>query len=417
DMLGYTAQEYIGRNIGDFHLDEPVICDILDRLSKGEKLREYEARLRGKDGSIRQVIIDSSVLFEEGKFVHTRCFTRDVTEQKLAVQALRESEQRLRVVTDATPVMIWMSGTDKLCYYFNKSWLDFVGRTLEEEMGNGWAEGVHPDDFNRCLEIYVSSFDAREPFEMEYRLRHHSGEYRWILDHGVPRYAPDGTFEGYLGGCLVVHNEKEAAEKLRKATEALRTSEERFRALVNASSYVVYRMSPDWTQMLQLDGRGFISDAQRATDNWIDVYIDPRDQQQVLEAIRTAIENKSVLELEHRVRRVDGTLGWTLSRAVPLFDDQGNITEWFGAATDVTARKEAEEAQRRLAVIVKCSDDAIISKDLNGIVTSWNPAAEKLFGYTAQEMIGLPITAIIPPELQHDEQDILAAIGRGHTID
>src|SRR5581483_8421934 len=184
-----------------------------------------------------------------------------------------------------------------------------------------------------------------------------------------------------------------------------------------ASSYVVYRMSPDWTQMLQLDGRGFISDAQRATDNWIDVYIDPRDQQQVLEAIRTAIENKSVLELEHRVRRVDGTLGWTLSRAVPLFDDQGNITEWFGAATDVTARKEAEEAQRRLAVIVKCSDDAIISKDLNGIVTSWNPAAEKLFGYTAQEMIGLPITAIIPPELQHDEQDILAAIGRGHTID
>ncbi|HZP06482.1 MAG TPA: PAS domain S-box protein [Terracidiphilus sp.] len=417
DMLGYTAQEYIGRNIGDFHLDEPVICDILDRLSKGEKLREYEARLRGKDGSIRQVIIDSSVLFEEGKFVHTRCFTRDVTEQKLAVQALRESEQRLRVVTDATPVMIWMSGTDKLCYYFNKSWLDFVGRTLEEEMGNGWAEGVHPDDFNRCLEIYVSSFDAREPFEMEYRLRHHSGEYRWILDHGVPRYAPDGTFEGYLGGCLDVHNEKEAAEKLRKATEALRTSEERFRALVNASSYVVYRMSPDWTQMLQLDGRGFISDAQRATDNWIDVYIDPRDQQQVLEAIRTAIENKSVLELEHRVRRVDGTLGWTLSRAVPLFDDQGNITEWFGAATDVTARKEAEEAQRRLAVIVKCSDDAIISKDLNGIVTSWNPAAEKLFGYTAQEMIGLPITAIIPPELQHDEQDILAAIGRGHTID
>ena len=149
----------------------------------------------------------------------------------------------------------------------------------------------------------------------------------------------------------------------------------------------------------------------------MDVYIHPDDQPRVLQAIRTAIENKSIFELEHRIRRVDGTLGWTVSRAVPLFDNQGNIIEWFGAATDVSARKQAEEAQRRLAVIVKCSDDAIISKDLNGIVTSWNPAAEKLFGYTEREMIGRPITAIIPPELQHDEQDILAAIGRGHTID
>jgi len=119
-----------------------------------------------------------------------------------------------------------MAGTDKLCFYFNKGWLDFVGRTLEQEVGNGWAEGVHPEDFDRCLQIYVSSFDTRQPFEMEYRLRHHSGEYRWILDHGVPRYAPDGTFEGYVGGCLDVHDQKEAAENLRIAAETLRESEE-----------------------------------------------------------------------------------------------------------------------------------------------------------------------------------------------
>jgi PAS domain S-box-containing protein len=110
---------------------------------------------------------------------------RDITAQKQAERALRESEQRFRVITDASPVLVWMAGIDKLCYYFNKAWLDFVGRTLEQESGNGWAENVHPEDFDRCLQIYVANFDVRSPFEMEYRMRHHTGQYRWILDRGV----------------------------------------------------------------------------------------------------------------------------------------------------------------------------------------------------------------------------------------
>jgi len=135
---------------------------------------------------------------------------------------LRESEQRFRVITDASPVLVWMAGTDKLCYYFNKGWLDFVGRTLEQESGNGWAENVHPEDFDNCLQIYVNNFDARRPFEMECRMRHHTGQYRWILDRGVPRYASDGTFEGYVGGCLDIHDQKEAAEKVRIADDMTR---------------------------------------------------------------------------------------------------------------------------------------------------------------------------------------------------
>src|SRR6185437_11513316 len=153
----------------------------------------------------------------------------DITTRKAAEQALRESEQRFRVITDATPIMVWMAGTDKLCYYFNKSWLDFVGRSLEQEVGNGWTESVHPEDFDRCLQIYNECFDERHSFEMEYRLRRHDGEYRWITDHGVPRYTPDGTFEGYVGGCLDVHDQREATEKLRIASETLREGEERLR--------------------------------------------------------------------------------------------------------------------------------------------------------------------------------------------
>ncbi|HEU4416273.1 MAG TPA: PAS domain S-box protein [Candidatus Angelobacter sp.] len=347
DMLGYSAEEYVGRHIAEFHVDAPVIDDILTRLCRGERLRECEARLRSKNGSIRHVLIDSSVLFENGKFVHTRCFTRDITARKLADQALRESEQRLRVVTDATPVMIWMSGVDKLCYYFNKSWLDFVGRTLEQELGQGWTENVHPDDLEGCLQTYIKCFDLRQPFETQYRMRHHSGEYRWILDHGVPRFRADGTFEGYVGGCLDIHEQKAAAEKIRYANEALRESEERFRALVSASSDVVYRMSPDWTEMRRLDGQGFIANTEEPTKDWVERYIYPDDQAAVWASIQRARESKGVFELEHRVRRADGTLGWTLSRAVPLLDAKGEIVEWFGAAADVTVRKQAEESLRQ----------------------------------------------------------------------
>jgi PAS domain S-box-containing protein len=110
-------------------------------------------------------------------------------------------EDYFQTLADGAPVMIWMSGVDKLCYYFNRAWLDFRGRTTDEESGNGWAEGVHPDDLARCLSHYIASFDARLPFVMTYRLRHASGEYRWILDRGAPHSLPDGRFLGYYGGC------------------------------------------------------------------------------------------------------------------------------------------------------------------------------------------------------------------------
>jgi signal transduction histidine kinase/CheY-like chemotaxis protein len=142
---------------------------------------------------------------------------------------------------------------------------------------------------------------------------------------------------------------KENEGRLAEEAEALRQSEERFRALVNASAYVIYRMSPDWSEMRQLDGRGFISDTAKSNKQWIEEYIHPEDQIRVKDAMEEAIRTKRPFVLEHRVRRVDGSLGWTLSRAVPLLDANGEILEWFGAAGDVTLRKQAEEDYRNLA--------------------------------------------------------------------
>jgi PAS domain S-box-containing protein len=139
-----------------------------------------------------------------------------------AHSALRESEDRFRRMADTAPVMVWMAGPDKLCTYFNKSWLDFTGRPLEREIGNGWSQGVHADDFQHCMDVYSQSFDARLPFRMEYRLQRSDGEYRWLLDLGVPRFRTDGTFDGYIGSAIDITDEKRLTEELRDNQYALR---------------------------------------------------------------------------------------------------------------------------------------------------------------------------------------------------
>jgi PAS domain S-box-containing protein len=121
------------------------------------------------------------------------------------------SDDLFEELADNAPVMIWRSGLDKLCDFFNRPWLEFTGRSQEEEAGNGWAEGVHPDDFDRCLEVYVAAFDARTEFSMEYRLRRRDGAYRWILDNGKPFFR-DGAFAGYFGSCIDIHDRKELEE-------------------------------------------------------------------------------------------------------------------------------------------------------------------------------------------------------------
>jgi PAS domain S-box-containing protein len=128
---------------------------------------------------------------------------------------LRESEARFRLMADAAPVLIWMSGPDRGCTYTSRSWLEFTGRPAERELGDGWAEGIHPDDVPRCLAIYTSHFDAREPFEMVFRHRRHDGEYRWILDRGVPRFTADGEFAGYVGACTDITEQRRAEDGLR----------------------------------------------------------------------------------------------------------------------------------------------------------------------------------------------------------
>jgi len=176
----------------------------------------FDFRLRRNDGSEIWVRISCGPVSDSsGAVVGGIGLFTEITERKLAEARLRESEERFRNMANCAPVLLWMSGKDKLCDFFNQGWLAFTGRTMEQEVGNGWTQGVHPEDVERCLQIYHSSFDARQSFEMEYRLRRHDGEYRWLLDTGTPRFAPNGEFMGYVGTGVDITDKKQTEESNR----------------------------------------------------------------------------------------------------------------------------------------------------------------------------------------------------------
>jgi PAS domain S-box-containing protein len=155
-----------------------------------------------------------------GAIIGGVALVRDVSEKHAAEQQLQETERRFQTMADVAPVLLWMSRTDGMCTFFNQSWLDFTGRTLEQEWGVGWAEGVHFEDLQRCIDTYVDAFNGRRTFEMEYRLRRADGEFRWILDRGTPRYMPDGTFAGFIGSCIDITERKLMEAELRRALRA-----------------------------------------------------------------------------------------------------------------------------------------------------------------------------------------------------
>jgi PAS domain S-box-containing protein len=185
-----------------------VITDVESAQIAGVRF-EGEFRTTLPEGAERWVVARGKTV-KNGLGKRRMGVVLDITERKRAEESLRESEERFRMMANSAPVMIWMSGTDELYTFFNKGWLDFTGRTLERELENGWVQGVHAEDLDRCLEVYHQSFDAQREFTMEYRLRRYDGEYRWVLDRGAPRIESDGTFLGYIGSCIDITERKQA---------------------------------------------------------------------------------------------------------------------------------------------------------------------------------------------------------------
>jgi PAS domain S-box-containing protein len=194
--------------------DAAFVKQTIERAAQDGKDLDFAHRLLMPDGSVKHVhVVGHPQTDKSSELLEFIGAVIDVTAEKRAEETLRESEQRFRLVANTAPVMIWMTGPDTHCTFLNQTWLDFTGRSAEPKLDRGWAAGVHPEDLQRGLHTYTEAFDRRQPFKMEYRLRRYDGEYRWVLEVGVPRYV-DGSFAGYIGSVVDITDHKRAEEAL-----------------------------------------------------------------------------------------------------------------------------------------------------------------------------------------------------------
>jgi len=286
-MLGYSREEYVGRNLAEFHVDRHALEEILGRLAAGESLRDVPAKLRCKDGSIRHVLITSNALVREGKLVSTRCLTRDVSDRWLAQEALRERGAVLHLAMQGARMGYWVG--------------DLERGTLRGSSELAGLVGL-------------------------------SGAFEW--------------------------------------------STAEFVALVH-----------------------------------------PQDREQFRKALDASVGHRREFLVEFRVRTDVGSWRWLEGRGEPVYDENGAARRFYGVCMDVTARKRSEEQLAHMAAVVDSAEDAIVSKTLDGVVKSWNGGAARMFGYEADEMVGRPITVIIPPELHAEEAHILSKIRAGERVE
>ena len=281
----------------------------------------------------------------------------------------RTRDEQLQLVADSVPLLVWISGTDKRCTYFNKHWLDFTGRPLETEIGDGWAEGVHADDLQECLRTYVGAFDRRDPFVMEYRLRRHDGEYRWVLDKGAPLFDADGSFAGYIGACFDVTDfrraEAERKESLRRTEKELTEAQR----LAGVGSWRWDRETDTvvWSEELyRISGRDPCLPAVTYKDH-SQLYT-RETWERLREAVERALRTGAPYELALEMICADGTHRWVMARGEAERDANGYIARLRGTVQDITERKRVEEALSGMSgrlIEAQESERARIARDLH----------------------------------------------------
>jgi PAS domain S-box-containing protein len=348
----------------------------------------FEHRVRRHDGvyrmfSIRAVpAVNEAGAIEEWVGVHT-----DITEDRQMLDALLSSEARFRAMADSAPVLIWIADGNKRCSWFNKPWLRFRGQTMAQEIGFGWQAGTHPEDLERCLRIFNAGFDARVPYQVEYRLLRNDGEWRWVLEHGVPLSGADGSFAGYIGSCVDV-TERRGAE------EALRESEGRLRAIFDGTYEYIGLMSPDGTMLeanrAALEFAGSQPEDVIGRPFWKAPWVDstaPEASEQIRGFVLRAAAGEFIRH-EVAARKPSGELRRFDLSLYPVRNERGDVSLIVPEARDITEWREAEallrDSEEGLRLAEAAAGIGIWEWDLTSGNIRWSPEIYSLLGISPE---------------------------------
>ena len=396
---------------------EDVVKRVIDNEAQGRQ--SHRGVLVGKSG-IETPIEDSSSLIkdEDGASVGALLVFRNITQRKLAEQALRESEARFRTIANTAPVMMWLSDSEGKRTFFNQQWLDFTGRTLEQELGLGWIDSVHPDDLQRLLDRYTSSLKARESFRVEYRLRRFDDQYRWVLVSSAPRTTDGGEFIGLAGSVIDITDSKSAAEASYFLASIVESSEDAIIGKTlngvilswNAAAERIYGYSAD-----EVKGQN------------IDILVPPDLKEELARMYQVLKGGQPIPHLETLRIRKDGVLIDVALTLSPMRDDSGRLTGVSAIERDITDRKRAEQERETLAVQIESErlrQNNLVANVPGVVWEAWgrpdegeqridfvSEHVEKMLGYSVEQWLSTPnfwLTIVHPEDKERAAQEAAA---------
>ncbi|MEO8589409.1 MAG: PAS domain S-box protein, partial [Flavobacteriales bacterium] len=373
---------------------------------------EIEFRTLNEEGTVNWVYTSGVVLRESGRPMRMMGGTMNITERKQAEETLRTSEERFRLLADNMDQLAWMADADGSTIWFNSRWEEFSGIPLNEIRERAATDLHHPDHYERVTASLREAAAKGENWGGTFPLKGRDGQWHWFLSRVMALKDDEGKVYRWFGTSTDVTAEREAQEQLRE-------SEGRFRLLGDTMAQLAWIGDADgvpiWynKQWELFTGIDMINSP---LEEWAQL-VHPDHGARIRASHEKGVAAGVTWEETFPLRGIDGQYRWFLSRSIPVRDENGVVIRWFGTNTDITEREAGAEAAQRLAAIVQSSTDAIISKDLNSIITSWNAGAVGVFGYTAAEAIGRSVMMLIPPERSQEEGSILDRIRRGEHID
>jgi PAS domain S-box-containing protein len=332
------------------------------------------------------------------------------SKERVGAAAALHDYDRFRSVADTAPVMLWVTEPDGQCSFLSRGWRDFTGQEEETGLAAGWLDPLHPEERPSVEAAFTAAAAKRIPFNLEYRLRRRDGVYRWVIDSGRPRFGDEGVYLGYVGIVIDITERQQKELDLRHSREQLELLSDTVPALI---SYV--GADRRYLTCNALYSKWFGLPREKIVGQRMEDVLGAKAWGVVGPYVERAFSGEPC-EYEAEVDYRHGGKRWIHARYTPHREDDGEIVGVVCLVTDISARREAGHARARLAAIVDSSDDAIVSKTLDGSITSWNAGAARLFGYTAEEAIGRPITMLIPDERRYEEERILDRIRHGQAV-